>query len=291
MVIDSTIERIKARWVALAAVVLIVAAAGSYLLFRSTSIRGLPDIGEPFDVAQYATVSIPDDENAFTFFRRASDRFVGQESDLPGGSGHYADSAQVPPEAVRLLDQNHESLDLWFEATRRDRASYIQAKDATIETMLPVTQRLRTFTRLAKLRALRLRLDGDYAGAWSWIRANLRSGLLSGQNGFVIERFVGVAVYAVAAEDAIEWADDPRVDAGLLRKALDDTLAMESIAPVYSTVVRHEYYTVMNTLAEPRLLAAALTELTPVGRRTWLTPWKERLMSLEAVTPRAREEP
>ncbi|HEY2155544.1 MAG TPA: hypothetical protein VGH33_07935, partial [Isosphaeraceae bacterium] len=226
---------------------LIVALGGSYLLLGATTLRGLPDIGEPFDVAKYAAVSIPDDENAFTFFRRATDRFVGDESDISASATQYTDWSQIPAETLRSLEQNRESLDLWFKGTKRDRGFYTKPGVATIDTVLPVTQRLRSFMRLASLRAMRLRLDGDYAGAWNWIRANLRCGLLSGQNGFMIERLVGVAIYSTAAGQAVEWADDPRVDATLLRRALDDTLAMEAIVPVFSLTVRHEYYAVMNT--------------------------------------------
>jgi hypothetical protein len=35
------------------------------------SLNGLPDIGDPFDVAAFRTFRLPDDRNAFTFFRRA----------------------------------------------------------------------------------------------------------------------------------------------------------------------------------------------------------------------------
>ena len=269
-------------------IVILAAVAGSVWLVRATSLRGLPVIDDPFDMRKFATIVVPDDENAFTFFRRATDRFVGHESDIAGGSGLYNEWSQVPSETLRSLEQNREALDLWREGTRRNRALYHQPSTATITTQLPVTQRLRSFTRLASLRAMRLRLDGDYPEAWGWHRAHLRSGLLTGQNGFMIERIVGITIYAGASADAIRWADAPKVDAAQLRRALDDLIAMEGIVPVCSSNVRYEYYAMMNTLAESRLLATALTELTPVGRRTWLTPWTERLMTLYAI---ARREP
>ncbi len=279
------------RWrrIALAGTLLIVALGGSYLLLRATSLRGLPDIGEPFDVAQYATVSIPDDENAYTFFRRATDRFVGHESDIAGSVGQYAEWSQIPPDTLRCLEENRASLAIWFEGTKRDRAVYLQPRDATIETELPVVQRLRSFSRLATFRAKRLALDGDYSSAWEWHRAHLRCGLLMGENGFMIERLVGVAIYTSAASQAMAWADDPKVDARLLRGALEDTLEMETIAPIYSSAVRHEYYALMNTLNDSRLLAAVASDATPIGRRTWLTPWMERLTTLYAMVRREPE--
>ena len=37
------------------------------------SLNGLPDIGDPFDVAAFRAFSIPDEQNAFVFFRRANE--------------------------------------------------------------------------------------------------------------------------------------------------------------------------------------------------------------------------
>ena len=46
-------------------------AAGALAIWWLNSLNGLPDIGDPFDVAAFRTFSLPDDQNAFTFFRRA----------------------------------------------------------------------------------------------------------------------------------------------------------------------------------------------------------------------------
>ena len=46
-------------------------AATALAIWWLTSLNGLPDIGDPFDVAAFRTFRLPDDQNAFTFFRRA----------------------------------------------------------------------------------------------------------------------------------------------------------------------------------------------------------------------------
>ena len=269
-------------------ILLVVLVTGSVFLVRATSLRGLPAIPEPFDTRACAVIPIPDDENAFTFFRRATDRFVGKESDVESGSGSYTSWSQIPPESLRSLEQNRESLDLWLEGTKRDRAVYIQPGSVTIETLLPVTQRLRTFTKLASLKAMRLRLDGDHVGAWAWIRANLRSGLLAGQNGFPIERLVGISLYGDASAQARHWAGDPGVNAKLLRRALDDVLAAEAIAPDYARIIHYEYYSLMNTLDDPAMTGRALMS-TPPGRRTWRDSARLRLMPAYAILRREPE--
>jgi hypothetical protein len=51
-------------------------AAAALAIWWSTSLNGLPDIGDPFDVAAFRAFSVPDDQNAFTF-RWPSSRLAG----------------------------------------------------------------------------------------------------------------------------------------------------------------------------------------------------------------------
>ena len=44
-------------------------AAGALEVWVRNSLNGLPDIGDPFDVAAFRAFSVPDDQNAFTFLR------------------------------------------------------------------------------------------------------------------------------------------------------------------------------------------------------------------------------
>src|SRR3954454_11916804 len=46
-------------------------AATALAIWWLNSLNGLPDIGDPFDVAAFRTFRLPDDQNAFTFFRRS----------------------------------------------------------------------------------------------------------------------------------------------------------------------------------------------------------------------------
>ena len=46
-------------------------AAVAFAAWWLTSLMGLPDIGDPFDVAAISEPAIPDERNAFTFLRRA----------------------------------------------------------------------------------------------------------------------------------------------------------------------------------------------------------------------------
>ena len=54
----------------------------------STSLNGLPDIGDPFDVAAFRAFRIPDDQNAFAFLRRAHEKLTP----IRWGEGPYPDA-------------------------------------------------------------------------------------------------------------------------------------------------------------------------------------------------------
>ena len=47
-------------------------AAPGLAIWWLNSLNGLPDIGDPFDVAAFRASSIPDDQNAFALLRRAN---------------------------------------------------------------------------------------------------------------------------------------------------------------------------------------------------------------------------
>ncbi len=49
-------------------------AASALAIWWLTSLNGLPDIGDPFDVAALRAFSISEDRDAFVFFRRANEK-------------------------------------------------------------------------------------------------------------------------------------------------------------------------------------------------------------------------
>src|SRR6516225_5591991 len=73
---SKTLRLLRKRLRQLGRVTLVLAigltvAATALAVWWLTSLNGLPDIGDPFDVAAFRTFRLPDDQNAFTFFRRS----------------------------------------------------------------------------------------------------------------------------------------------------------------------------------------------------------------------------
>ncbi len=51
-------------------------AAGVFAIWWLTSLYGLPDIGDPFDVAAFKSYQIPDDQNGVAFFQKAFEKLT-----------------------------------------------------------------------------------------------------------------------------------------------------------------------------------------------------------------------
>ena len=75
------LQLLRKRLRQLARVTLVLAiglavAAAALAIWWSTSLNGLPDIGDPFDVAAFRAFRVPDDQNAFAFLRRANEKLT-----------------------------------------------------------------------------------------------------------------------------------------------------------------------------------------------------------------------
>ena len=55
------------RWPLLVGAVAL-ASSTAFLTWWHTTLSGLPDIGDPFDVAAFADISVPDEENAYVLY-------------------------------------------------------------------------------------------------------------------------------------------------------------------------------------------------------------------------------
>ena len=119
---DATVTgraRMAKLWLRVVALAfLAILAIAAFLFWRATSIGSLPDIADPFDRAE-GVVAIPDDENAFTYYRRA---YAAFKADAPRlRSSFYSDPSAIGDRELAILADQREAIDLWLEGTRRDR--------------------------------------------------------------------------------------------------------------------------------------------------------------------------
>ena len=228
---------------------LAVAAVGSFLVWRATSLHSLPDLGAPFDTKALGTIAIPDDENAFTDYRRAVAEFrEDRQARVP-----YLSWAQAPQRDRDWLFANSEAMEAWFEGTTKDRALLRQPKDRRIETDLDVVDTLRRMIWLDQLVGLRMEAVGELGEAWGWYRAGLRCSRHCEMHGGFRARLIGVAMWNILARTIRAWADHPNQSPSGLRQALDEMIAIDAMTPSFSQALRAEYFAYAALLDDPEL--------------------------------------
>jgi hypothetical protein len=109
------------------------------------------------------------------------------------------------------------------------------------ETLLPVVQDLGTLVRMGGLEGSQHEEKGEMTEAWTWYHAMLRSSRHVGMNGVLIERMMGAYHHRLAVRRIRHWAADPRVDAKLLRQALEDVVAADAMTPPLSRAMKLDY--------------------------------------------------
>lgn len=258
------LERTRGRWrFALVLLYLVVAAVLGVLAWRALSLRGLPDIGDPFDPASLGP-AVPQDRNAFALYRRASEALR-----RPGPPDYQADPdawkvtdwATLDPAIRRWAEDNREALGLWMEGSERPEAQLIDPRAVTFSTLLGPAQDLRDLARLAILDASRRLGEGDVAGAWADYRAVLRASRHAGMRGTAIQRLIGLAIVRQVRPEVESWMADPRVDAPLLRRALAELRQVQAMTARNSEAVGIEYLMLRNELGRPESRESILRDL------------------------------
>jgi hypothetical protein len=256
------LERARGRR-RLALLVLYVVVAGFIALLGwwSLSLRNLPDVGDPFDVAAFRKVSVPDDQNAFTLY----DQAIAQLKDLPNSErGQPLNDAldgglaAASPKIRAWFEANRGALEIWRRGTERPRAFHGLPEGPAPRGLghMPgwrYNQALSSLARLAKLEARRREDQGDREAAWGWYRAILRSSRHVEMYGSTVDRNTGVLMYQQVAWPIQMWASDPKVDPALLRRILAELKAIDAQTPPPSQTLKVDYLIAMAELdaAEP----------------------------------------
>ncbi len=242
-------------------VVLVVASLWAWWALQ---LWGLPDIGDPFDVAAFEAFRVPEDQNAFVHYRHAAPMITAtrrkfQANNTAKDLNNYPASwSEASPTWRDFLAQSSEALAAWRAGSEKPNALYEHHDGLSIRTLLPVTQDLRMLARLAILEGSRLEAEGNVAGTWGWYRAALRSSRHTGRHGFMVERLVGAAMHDDASKALTRWAANPKVDAPLLRRALDEVIAIDAMTVPQSETLKLEYLLFVHSLDDPNLIEDAL---------------------------------
>ncbi len=219
-------------------------------LWWATQLLGLPDIGEPFDVKAFQAFTIPDDRNAFVLYRQAT--AVLKPLRRPGVPRAYDPLARWSKSISIVQDwaeENLGALALYRQGTERPDA--LDSEIGLNRENWTTFDALWSFRLLVLLEASRLEEQGDMAGAWGWYRAILRNFHHIGMHGPAIRRLVAQGWHKEVLDRLTTWAADPRTTPAMLRQALEDVVACESLAPSETDTLKVEYLAMERMLDDP----------------------------------------
>ncbi len=202
-------------------------------VLRVTSLWGIPDAPEPFDVAAYRGETIPDDQNAAVLFARALAMLGGQrEREVFMHMGRRPRAAlEEKPETLDWIEKNRPAMEMWRRGAERPDAMPINPVVPRWGP-IPVDEYYRSWLRVAGIEAGRLEHGGDLEGAWRWHRARLRAALLASRRKGVGFRRISSEFFSEVARVAGDWAKLPKVTVPMLRAAIAD---VEAMAPLHGT--------------------------------------------------------
>jgi hypothetical protein len=237
----------------------VAVAATVFAIWWLNSLHGLPDIGDPFDVAAFRAFRVPDDQNAFAFLRRA------QETLIPSPPSVTLSWSELDPNSRQWVEANHRAIELFQQGADQSDAAN-PAGESVVDG-----QRL---ALLVLLEGARRQERGDTSGAWECYRAVLRMATHTRRRGSLEQRQDLDAYWnGLVQQRLATWADDPRTTIPQLRNALDEALKGEPKPAWDSFAIKARYLEMKRACkrsAEPSL--APLTHLCPIHLRVQDAP-------------------
>jgi hypothetical protein len=250
---QKTLQLLRKRLRQLLRVIFVLAiclavAATALVIWWLTSLNRLPDIGEPFDVAAFRALRVPDDQNAFAFLRRA-DKMLTPWPELPRAMGLSAVTvpwSKADPKLRTWVEANHPALEMFRQGAELTDAA-VPAGDPSFDV------RPLSLILLALLEGSKRQESGDSAGAWDCYRAILRMTAHVGGRGSLDQRFCVNFVLSRGwlQQRLATWAADPRMTIPQLKNVLDEVNKIEPKPDGDSSILRSSYMALIQLMNRP----------------------------------------
>jgi hypothetical protein len=213
-----------------------------------TSLNGFPDIGDPFDVAEFRAFSVPEELNAFTLKRRAWEKLTPVRG-LVWGEGADPDALKLSwsianPKWREWAGENREALELLLQAADRADASHPAGESTAGEDtgnliILPI------------LEASRRQESGDMEGAWDCYRGLIRMITHFRRRGSTWERCAARRTNPWLLRRLTDWAADPRTSMTQLHSALKEVLRNEPDPHWDVFAIKYGYLEIISAMERP----------------------------------------
>jgi hypothetical protein len=227
-------------------------AAGVFAIWWLTSLSGLPDIGDPFDVAVFKSSQSPDDQNGVVFFQRALEKLTPLP-EVPYAAKSTATTgswSKLDPKLQRWVEANRPAIELLQQGADRSDVIWGPA-DEFFWQRFPIVNP-GGLLWLALVEGGRRAETGDLAGAWDCYRAVLRATTHLRRRGNVTLRFIVNTFHAHLRRRLADWAADPKTTIPQLRRALDEAILGQPRLEWDVVSLKLEYIHLMDLLEQPR---------------------------------------
>jgi hypothetical protein len=247
---SKTVDLLRKRLRQLLRVVVVLAAcvavaATAFVVWWLNSLNGLPDIGDPFDVAAFRAFRIPHDQNAFAFLRRAHEKLTP----IRCGEGLRPDAARfswsiADPASREWAGENREALELFLQGADQLDASLPAGEPAG-------NMDLGNLTWVAFLEGSRRQESGDTAGAWDCHRAVLRMITHIRRRGGPLQRYSAKRANPTLQRRLADWAADLRTTIPQLYAALEEVLRNQPNSDWDLFAIKSGYLELMREIEQP----------------------------------------
>jgi hypothetical protein len=241
-----------------------------------TSLNRLPDVGDPFDVAAFRALRMPDDQNAFTFLRRANQKLTPWPELQMGAVSAPTDAwSKLDPKIRAWVEANRQALELFQRGAEQADAVMDLTGDASAGTdcwtngLDPLN-----LSELALFEGGKRQESGDTAGAWDCFRAVLRMTAHFSRRGSWHQYHDKLACRWLGQRLAT-WAADPRTTVRQLETALDEVLEAEPRPAWDAFALKVGYLELMNSLERP---------MPPLDQQEIEGEWTYRLGDMQLST-------
>ena len=212
------------------------------MLFRQWRLFCVPDIGDPFPIADVLQ-PISEEENAYPLFKEA---FALMENLPPAHMDEYFDQVSDgwdPTDHLlnKYLRLNRPALEKWREATEKADYQFAPRSKVEIETDMARVQAIRELYRLCEYEIERLTKSHRPAEAFPLLQASFRCSSLITRKADLFDRLLGTACFAMSASSAEMWMHHPDVTADELRQLLLVVQESTQLMEKRSTTVKVDY--------------------------------------------------
>jgi hypothetical protein len=247
---SKAVELLRKRLRQLLRVVVVLAAcltvaAAALAIWWLNSLNGLPDIGDPFDVAAFRTFSLPDEQNAFTFFRRAWKAAEPVPWEFSETNPVFRAFVEANRPAVELILQGAEQGDGISGPVGEPLPG---ENNSDLDSAYPLQASSWGLVGILLMEGGLREERGDMTGAWDCYRAVLRMTVHVRRRERLKDRVRVTLWLPVLQRHLATWAADPRTTIPQVRRALEAVVACRPRPEWDVFTLKIEYLDIMRFL-------------------------------------------